>query len=139
VVAYSFKRRFVLPIRVGLGGDDNADHSVIPKRQTIRARGRRRHARPGEELQLYCGLRARGAFLIGRARCKEVRDIVLTLDPKGCVAICQRVAVYRGDGLDEFARTDGFDSWASLLQFWKEEHGDLAAFVGLLIEWEPLT
>lgn len=46
MVAYSYKRRFVTPIRVGLG--------LLPKRQTIRAHGLRRHARAGEELQHYC-------------------------------------------------------------------------------------
>lgn len=44
MVAYSFQKRFVEPIRSGR------------KRQTIRA-DRKRHARPGEVLQLYSGMR----------------------------------------------------------------------------------
>ncbi|MEJ0016825.1 MAG: ASCH domain-containing protein [Acetobacteraceae bacterium] len=48
MVAYSFKRDFAAPILAGI------------KRQTIRA-DRRRHARPGEVLQLYTGMRTKHA------------------------------------------------------------------------------
>ena len=44
MVAYSFNSRFEVAIREGW------------KTQTIRA-GRKRHARPGEMLQLFCGMR----------------------------------------------------------------------------------
>ena len=63
--AYSFKRRFVNPIRVGLCLDpifqigkhevSEMEAPIRPKRQTIRAEGKRRHARPGEIVQLYHG------------------------------------------------------------------------------------
>jgi hypothetical protein len=46
VVAYSFRQQFRPPILAGT------------KRQTIRA-DRKRHARPGEQLQLYTGMRTR--------------------------------------------------------------------------------
>jgi hypothetical protein len=61
MVAYSYKARFVAPIRVGLDLPTLAEHLemggyhpgqiIRPKRQTIRAKGKRRHARPGETLQ----------------------------------------------------------------------------------------
>ncbi len=59
MVAYSFDRRFVPAIVSGA------------KRQTIRAH-RARHARPGETLQLYTGMRTR--------QCRKIveRDPVCT-------------------------------------------------------------
>lgn len=165
MVAIGFKQRFVGSIRVGLGlpnlnGFGVEKPGILPKRHTIRAgsvdadwtaRGPkgRRLGRKGDELQLYCGMRTKECFLIGRARCVEARDIVLTFEPKGCVAIGghdmprgkrQRMTIHQGvDGLDEFARADGFDSWTSLVFFFKKEHGDAKLFIGVLIEWEPMT
>lgn len=51
MVAYSFKRQFGPPILAGTKGG------------TIR-NDRKRHARPGEELQLYHGMRTKSCTLI---------------------------------------------------------------------------
>lgn len=51
MVAYSFKSGFVPAIR------------ARTKRQTIRL-PRPRHARPGEMLQTYCGMRTKSCFRI---------------------------------------------------------------------------
>lgn len=156
MVAYSFKRHFVGPIKAGLDPASKDGGAVYvgstlhnPKRQTIRAVGRRRHARPGEILQLYCGLRSKQAFLIGRAKCTEVRDIVITFENgRDGVAIGgteaahgrQRYAFYHRGALDSFARRDGFDSWAEMRKFWEAEHAPLPkTWIGVMIEWEPLT
>lgn len=143
MVAYSFKRRFVGPIRWGLGlglNISDADAKIgRPKRHTIRA-DRKRHARPGEELQLYTAMRTKQCELIGRARCTDVRPIILTFDLPACVAVHDK-ASYAGKGLDEFARSDGFNNWADLIGFWHAEHpAEFAAgtFVGVIIFWEPL-
>lgn len=64
MVAYSFKRRFAEPILAGA------------KRQTIRA-DRRRHARPGEELQLYTGMRTKSCRLIARRTCVDIQRVIL--------------------------------------------------------------
>lgn len=87
MVAYSYKAGFVAPIRVGLGlavldlhyelGGYLPGQPIRPKRQTIRANGRRRHARPGEALQHYHGMRTTKCFKIGDARCKGVSDVRL--------------------------------------------------------------
>jgi hypothetical protein len=109
MVAYSYKRRFINPIRVGLGlpplfqfgphklvGDMDAE--IRPKRQTIRAFGKRRHARAGEILQHYTAMRTKQCTKIGDARCA---------------------------GFDDMAR------------FWREEHGP-DTFEGAVIRWEAL-
>lgn len=82
MVAYSFRPQFVGPITVGLGlsfvnSFGVTPPTIRPKQQTIRAHGKRRHARPGDELQLYTGMRTKACRLIGRARCSEVQRIIL--------------------------------------------------------------
>lgn len=145
MVAYSFRRRFVNPIKAGLGLHVNDPYVPSPKRQTIRA-NRKRHARPGEEVQLYCGMRTKGCFLIGRARCVSVNAISLDFyggiiairdlyrSRHGCILVMRDA-----DGLDKFARSDGFQDWADLRTFWRNEHDGLEDFTGVLIKWEPLT
>lgn len=132
MVAYSFKRRFVVPIQVGLGQVERIDGTEYqPKRQTIRA-DRKRHARPGEELQLYCGMRTKGGcFLIGRARCVSV-------EPIGFL-VCSDCILQDGKAWpvsDEFARADGFAGAKEMADFWHAEHG-LGPWHGVLIRWEP--
>ena len=156
MVAYSFKRRFVDPIRAGLRIPSALDNqpvivegnkfrfnsmSCFPKRQTIRA-DRKRHARPGEELQLYCGMRTKGCFLIGRARCRDVLRIIITFSDGSRSCIATDKGAYQGAGLDEFARRDGFNNWADMIEFWHREHRDdfeAGTFIGILIRWEPLA
>lgn len=145
MVAYSFKRRFVTRIQVGLGQIEHIPATeFIPKRQTIRAVGKRRHAKPGEILQLYHGMRSSKCFKIGDARCVAVDEIRLFMRS-------EIIEIRRSDSfsslidkpgaLDSFACDDGFEDWADMRQFWREEHASkrLGAFVGLLVRWEPLT
>ena len=145
MVAYSYKGRFVAPIRAGLGlpildehyelGGYNPGQPIRPKRQTIRAIGRRRHAQPGEALQLYYGMRNPKCFKIGDGRCESVAEIRLFIHGER-VQIGKQT--YRGAKmLDAFAGDDGFDDWASMRAFWLEEHDGkhLGPFVGRLIKW----
>lgn len=136
MVAYSFKPRFVEPIRVGLG--ERRMHTVHPKRQTIRA-DRRRHARPGEELQLYRGLRTKGCYLIGRARCIDVVPIQIHFRKRRRSDWVRAVIkLDRPSQLDHFARDDGFRDWQELREFWAQEHPGVDDFEGVLITWGPL-
>lgn len=144
MVAYSFKRRFVGPIKAGLDPaslDGRAvyvnSHLYNPKRQTIRA-DRARHARPGEELQLYCGMRTKGCFLIGRARCIAVRPITIW-PTKRSLAVMLHGKLLGPRQIATFVRKDGFDDWRDMCGFWLAEHPDVVKFEGILIEWEPLT
>jgi hypothetical protein len=153
MVAYSYKARFVAPIRVGLGlpvlhehlelGGYHPVQVIKPKRQTIRAYGLRRHVRPGETLQHYHAMRQPKCFKIGDARCVSVDDIRLFIRS-------ERIAIRDESGsltefrtpreLDRFAGRDGFGDWADMRAFWLEEHDGkhLGPFRGVLVRWVPL-
>jgi hypothetical protein len=138
MVAYSFQKRFIGPILAGLEG--GARSEFAPKRQTIRAIGRRRHARPGETLQLYTAMRTKQCRRIGEARCVSVQDIRIMLNA-AWISIGPDIRISDPDDLAEFARSDGFAGWGEMHDFWKQEHGDLVRlgpFVGVLIKWAPL-
>lgn len=119
MVAYSFKQQFVAPILSGA------------KRQTIRAE-RKRHARPGEQIQLYTAMRTKYCTAVGTATCEAVLPITIDL-------LTDRImtggTVFRSQAnLDDFARVDGFKDWEEMRAFWLTNHGpDL--FLGAVIRW----
>lgn len=136
MVAYSFKERFIHKIRTGI------------KFQTIRGIriGRGRHARPGEAVQLYYGMRTSQCRQIGAAVCRDVRGITLDFDrlrveifdPSAKILFETRPA------RDLFAIADGFESWTDLVEFWRSERSErtrrnssakLDRFDGVLITW----
>lgn len=127
MVAYSFKRQFVAPIRAGI------------KAQTIRAH-RRRHARPGEAVQLYTGMRTRACErIVPDVRCRDVVDVLMDLWPDD-----RDEAIRVGDvfleraAREQFAIQDGFDDLAAMRAFWLQNHGR-EPFRGVLITWEPFA
>ena len=131
MVAYSFKKRFGLPIRAGT------------KAQTVRAE-RKRHARPGEELQLYTGMRTRHCVLLGRSTCVSIEPVRLCFSERSATELFQ----VGGEHLDltameAFARADGFNDVEDMARFWWAEHPhagtDCITFVGVLIRWMPLV
>ena len=149
MVAYSFKKRFVDRILSGLGHYEHIDGMIpAPKRQTIRAVGKRRHAKPGETIQLYTAMRTKQCRKIADAKCIAVRGVHLkwsewqsffTFDvwepePNKFRRHGDLLAI---DNMDEFARADGFENFADMEKFWRETHGTMT-FEGLLIQWEPL-
>lgn len=123
MVAYSFKAMFAPRILDG------------SKRQTIRA-DRRRHARPGEQVQLYTGMRTKHCKLIARAACIAVEPVTLIFREGDGVAMEGFKTAY--GNLDGFARADGFDSWAQLAQFWSDNHPGIQVFDGVVIRWGAL-
>lgn len=128
MVAYSFKTLFSDPIRSGR------------KTQTIRAdrAGRSRHARIGDQLQLYTGMRTRQCRLIGRAVCRDIMP--LRIDFMADQIIAGGLIVAAGtDDLEEFAQLDGFKSWPGMRDFWEDEHGSLATFRGVIIYWKDFA
>ncbi len=132
MVAYSFKSRFAEPILKGT------------KTQTIRA-PRKRHARPGETLQLFTGMRTKQCKLIREARCIAVYDATLFLRDQLGVAYGDDAREYieafaqlgAGRMSDAFARADGFEDYADMRAFWAKEHSGVEVFDGVLIRWAP--
>ena len=127
MVAYSFKAMFAPKILNGT------------KRQTIRA-DRKRHARPGEEMQLYTGMRTRQCRLIARATCENIQPIKIVFSSFGVSEkiLINGEEIYSEPALDEFAKKDGFPRWLHMRAFWKAQHGDINEFEGMLITWKPL-
>lgn len=124
MVAYSFKARFAAPILSGT------------KRQTVRA-DRKRHARQGEELQLYTGMRTKQCRLIGRATCRSVLPIAFNFKA-GRVTVEGLFTIGTAAELDAFAVSDGFADWSELRGFWKAEHGAIERFSGVIVHWGEL-
>jgi hypothetical protein len=161
MVAYSFKERFIAPISVGLGllpsepkivDDFGYDYKIVeairPKRQTIRAIGGKRHAHPGEILQLYYGMRTKQCRQIGVARCRSVEGVLFKWSEWQSFLTYEimqdEIGYWRRTGptqeiknRDQFAVDDGFADFSEMSEFWMKEHGDLT-FEGLLIKWEPI-
>ncbi len=124
MVAYSFAPRFSPAIQAGL------------KRQTIRA-DRKRHARPGEALQLFTGMRT--------AHCQRI------LPDQICTAVMRIEIAFRFDGriigittegipvrnLNLFALRDGFNGIEDMSAFWAEKHPTAGPrlWQGVVIEW----
>lgn len=129
MTAYSFKKRFVEPIRLGT------------KRQTIRATGKRHHARLGGMLQLYAAMRTVHCFKIIRdTPCVKRSSVAFHMPP----LVTDWWVIVDGDeiadpvGLNAFAVTDGFTDFADLALFWIKEHkAEVAAgiFRGELVGW----
>ena len=120
MVAYSFQARFAPKIIDGT------------KRQTIRRVGLRRHARAGDEIQCYTGLRTKHAKLIRRVRCINTVPIHIWFVGR-CRVDVDESTVYE---LDKFAVGDGFSDWDDMHRFWMEHHNRPSEFTGLVIMWD---
>jgi hypothetical protein len=142
MVAYSFQRRFVNPIRVGLGFDQLADFPPAAggKRHTIRGHRVRGHAREGQPLELFFAQRTPSCFLIARAVCIGVSPIRLLFDDdvevEGVISPGLGLMQWGYASLDAFAIGDGFENWAALKNYWRIEHGCTQEFAGTIVFWE---
>lgn len=143
MVAYSFQDRFIGPIRAGLGIPHRNERGQIaipgpkPKRQTIRAVGKRRHAREGDALQLYWGMRNPRCFLIGRATCTGVLPIIIWVPPTGALVVERAHKLLMAKDLALFSQLDGFADPDDMAAFWRKEHEGIEKFEGFLITWCP--
>lgn len=127
MAAYSFQRQFIEPIELGT------------KVQTIRAVGKRRHAKVGGPLQLYFGMRT--------AHCRKIiPDPVCSRFDRVRLNLGLRTVVIGPDGgplltsagdLDRFAVLDGFENWPALDDFWGRFHPDDRFFDGVMPGWGP--
>ncbi len=128
MVAYNFQSQFAPDVETGR------------KRQTIRANGKRRHARPGEFLQLYTGQRSKKCRKLVEPdpECREVLPIRVYLKgrrAKPALAV-QREGVFmdipRND-IKAIALADGFKTVAAMVEFFETTHG--LPFEGVLVKW----
>ena len=129
MVAYSFKARFAAPILAGT------------KAQTIRAEraGRSRHARPGEQLHLFTGMRTKACRRLATPTCIAVTPIRMVFSgPKACELIAIDGIHLVPSSMARFARADGFETIADMAAFWAAEHPGIEEFRGVLIRWQPL-
>jgi hypothetical protein len=119
LVAYNFKARFADAVANG------------SKRQTIRAprKGRSRHARLGEPVQLYTGLRTKAAWKLRHPDPICIRSTYCHIHEKGIT-----FGNYPVTHLDDFAKLDGFADFEEMKAWFRETHG--LPFIGQLIEWE---
>lgn len=126
MVAYSFNKRFAPAIVDGL------------KTHTIRAeRGPKgRHARPGEPVQLYVGMRTKYCqkLLEPDPVCERVDAIMILMDETEILAICINGVYLHTRELEAFSRSDGFKGLKDMHEFWVKEHGP-RNFNGVLIQW----
>ncbi len=126
MVAYNFKSSFVDQI------------SARTKRQTVRHQGGKRHARPGERVQLYTGLRTRHARkIIPDPVCIRVAQIVIPVG-RAYEAKVGRIELdgipLADDEMEAFAWADGFLSLRHFGRFWLATHGE-GLFTGVVIYW----
>lgn len=145
MVAYSFKPFFAPQIE------------GLTKLQTVRA-NRKRHARPGEPVQLFTGMRTRSCrkLVDPDPICREVLPIVIVTtsmleDIIGSISVAG-VPLNRAE-IEAFAIADGFgiehigdtlfkqtgrrgSARCNMGLFWEAEHG-FGRFEGVLVKWRP--
>lgn len=134
---YSFQEQFI-PFLL----DESKGHTVRSERA-----GRSRHARLGETVYLYYGMRTKWCRKIGEATCSDVQRIRITEN-----RIYFLVSKEMEDDLeivlndpDAFAWKDGFrpegstsdrpdGSFDLMIRFWKQAHE--LPFTGVVIFWK---
>lgn len=126
MVAYNFQKQF---------GDRIVDGS---KNQTVRRTGKRRHANPGDMVQLYTGQRTTSCKkLVDDRTClaREPIQIVIEENSVAAIRILGKPITKTGyKTLEAFAIADGFESLEAFHRFWRKFHG-VGVFDGELIVW----
>lgn len=126
--AYNFQKQFAPLVESG------------EKRQTIRAKGKRRHALPGERLQLYTGMRTKTCrkLLSPDPECLSVQNVYMCKiierrrDSHAYQLFLDGELVFWHD-VHEIASADGFEDPAAFFNFFEDTHG--MPFRGVLIKW----
>lgn len=136
MVAYSFKPSFVEPIVAG------------EKRQTIRL-PRKRHARPGEPVQLFTGMRTKACrkILERDPICVGVDEVRIDLRVRSILTPTFTVngIPLLGEERNRYALSDGFrppprlagmTPFEFMMRWWLLTHGQVL-FTGVAIRWVP--
>ncbi len=136
MVAYSFRAQFAPSI------------VALEKLQTVRGH-RGRHARPGEAMQLYAGMRTKYCrkLLAVDPLCRDVRQIFIGLNamhPQRIEAISIDGLALDDAAIEAFAIADGFggalaDGFARrrMGEFWRDHPSN--RFDGVVLRWIPQT
>ena len=123
MVAYNFKPQFVPLIESG------------KKTQTIRAIGKKRHAKPGERLQLYTGMRQPGCRkIIADPVCVSVANVRIKYDYSGLLPEPKITSGMYDINPYALAPDDGFSDVGAFMDFFEDTHG--LPFEGVLIKWK---
>lgn len=121
---YNFKSQFAEAVRSGA------------KRQTIRARGKRKPPVPGQKAFCYTGLRTQQVCRLGEYPISAVTPISISSSAR--LVRLLSGAAWRDlddEALERFAKADGFATVDDFFNFFRAEHG--GTFSGFLIEWRP--
>lgn len=124
--AFNFKAQFAKDVEDGR------------KRQTVRAdrKDGRPHAKRGDKIKLYTGMRTKGCRLLGEATVVEVAKV--RIEPT-CMYVNGRLlpsSIYSRDCEqtdNEFAEADGFKSFMDMASWFDDAHG--LPFEGTVIRW----
>lgn len=105
------------------------------KRQTIRARGKRRPPRAGEPLQLFTGMRTAYCKKLADVTCMSVDQITISPNSKTVTMPDGRQfwSSLFPDEIEALAKADGFNSAEEFFEFFAKNHGQ--TFSGYLIKW----
>jgi hypothetical protein len=119
MVAYNFQERFAADVQQGI------------KVQTIRAERKNGHAKPGDRVQLYAGMRT--------SKCRKLVDP----DPV-CIAavpvVVDEVGISLGgeqfdwSEVEVLAKADGFENCVQMAEWFRSNHD--MPMTGVLIKWE---
>lgn len=137
MTAYNFHLMFVHPIVARI------------KRQTMRAHRRGgRHARPGELIQLYRGMRTKNCEkIIPDPICTALGEVefdlretdlerfLLIRDFDSCHLRVNGIPIEMWSDKNSFAVSDGFPRFDEMVVFWLKVHGPVR-FEGVIVFWE---
>lgn len=129
MVAYNFQPRFADAVAAGR------------KCQTMRRRGKRRHARAGEPVQLYTGMRTKACrkLVDPDPMCIGVDDIEIDIGISQIEEMRINGAALDGHEREAFARDDGFPGEAEFHEWLVAVHGS-GRFEGVVVRWrQPLA
>lgn len=127
--ALNFKERFAEDVEIGV------------KRQSVRAHRKdgKPHAKVGDMLKLYTGMRTKKCRLLGEAEVVDIADVRIEPTQMYINGTLLFSALFsRDDPMtdDEFAQADGFGGFMDMVDFFQEVHG--LPFEGVVIRWgEP--
>jgi len=121
MVAYNFQKQFAPAVEQG------------KKLQTIRALRKRSHAKSGDYLQLYTGMRTKSCRKLLDSICISSETIGISGDMQVLLGVGEIIKILPIEEVEKLAIADGFDSAEAFFTFFGRMHG--LPFLGVLIKW----